>query len=275
MRTLLGRLAPGAAGDTVEVAFEDGTTDDAPMHGRWFAYAVAGERTEPGHRPRQLLVRNGDDIVRRFSMDPTSFNTLAEARALVPAGNGSRGQEAVRRVLLSQLTTTTSDGGALASHTVIAQTKLVASLAFAHGRRLAVYGAPVLPIQGWNARGSILVGLDSRAAHPAFWGFGVGGRRGAHFASPAGCSCSLNLHTKGTFWYLHGDVPLGVARVSVRTRAGREVPAGVFNNGREWVWLGHDNDIASQQPIALLGRNAAGAVVATKRLHQTADHLLR
>jgi hypothetical protein len=37
MHAILGRLAPAAVGDRVVITFEDGTTDAAPMHGRWFA----------------------------------------------------------------------------------------------------------------------------------------------------------------------------------------------------------------------------------------------
>jgi hypothetical protein len=275
MHTLLGRLAPTAAGDTVEIAFEDGTTDDAPMHGRWFAYAVAGKRTQAGHRPTQLRVRDGKRVIRRISVDPIGFNTLAAARALVPASDGSAGQDAIRRMLLAQLTLNSSDGGALASHTDLAATKLVTSLAFGHGRVLSVYGAPIAPVAGWNARGSILVEIDNRSARPAGGRFGVNGLRGARFSSLAGCSCSLSLHDKGTFWFLYGEVPQRVARVTFRMRDGRELPAGLYDGGREWAWLGHDDDVPANRPVALVGRDAAGAVVTIHRLAVGAGHSLR
>ena len=48
---------------------------------------------------------------------PESFNTLAEARALVPASDGSAAQNAIRRVLLDAIESRIGDGGLQASHT--------------------------------------------------------------------------------------------------------------------------------------------------------------
>ena len=84
MHAMLGRLSEAAVGETVRLVFEDGTSAALPMHGRWFAYAVAGTHTQPGHRPTELRFLRDGKLVRRSTLSPMSFNTLAEARALVP-----------------------------------------------------------------------------------------------------------------------------------------------------------------------------------------------
>ena len=77
----------------VEVTFEDGTNERIATHGRLFAYAVAGERTRAGHRPVRVRVIHGGIEIWHEQLNPVNFNTLATARALVPAGDGSPGQE--------------------------------------------------------------------------------------------------------------------------------------------------------------------------------------
>jgi hypothetical protein len=264
MHALLGRLAPTAAGDEVRIAFEDGTTDDVPMRGRWFAYAVAGERTRAGHRPVQLSILHDDRVIRRRALAPTAFNTLAAARALVPASDGSRGQDAVRRFLLDGLTSLMPDGGAMASHTDIAGTKLVAALGFGDGRRVSIYAAPVGRMHGWRNDGSILVGLDD------------GGRRilsfsGVEFARDESFGPSFSSlgvlpgHPGSEYDLLVGRVPSGTSSVQVRTADGREHRATFFLGGRQWIWLGHHT--ATRRPVVLVGRDASGAVVTTRRLH--------
>jgi hypothetical protein len=255
VHALLGRLAPRAAGDTVEISFEDGGSEPVPMHGRWFAYAAAGKRTMAGHRPTQLTVLAGDRVVRRESLQPTTFNTLAAARALVPAGDGSRGQAAIRRYLLGRIESRSGDGGDIASHTDISQTALVASLPLAEGVRVSVYAAPVRGVHGAN--GTILVGLDNRYRQPLMTFWGIDGRRGSRFESAGSCTC-VPPNSASSFSFLYGMVPRNVSAVSVRTSDDREHHARLFDGGRQWVWIG-----LAERPSALIGRAASGAVVTT------------
>jgi hypothetical protein len=41
--------------------------------------------------------------------------------------------------------------------------------------------------------------------------------------------------------------------------------ATIFGHGREWIWVGHAR--SSQRPVALIGRDASGAVVTRRTLH--------
>ena len=84
LHALLGRLAPTAAGDRVEIIFDDHTRQALPMRSRWFAYAVAGRRTQAGHRPQTLRIYNHTKLVRSISLQPESFNTLAAAPRSYP-----------------------------------------------------------------------------------------------------------------------------------------------------------------------------------------------
>lgn len=273
MHALLGRLGPVAAGDTVKIAFEDGSTDNLPMHGRWFAYAVAGERTQAGHRPLHLSVLQGDREIRRIPLEPVSFNTLAAARALVPAGDGSRGQRAVRRALLANLESPLADGGLLASHADIARTKRVAMLAFADDLRVSVYATPVRPFGGWRAGGAILIALDNRSEQPVYTGMGASSPPAAAFWGAAGGSLVVPGSPQAQFRLLYGDVPRGSTRVGVRTADGREHPAAVYAGGRAWVWVGRDWQ--APRPVALVGRDASGAAVTTRRLVPAAHDTVR
>ncbi len=263
MHALLGRFTPAGTGDKVEIGFEDGTSDAVPMHGRWFAYAVAGKRVEAGHRPVSLNMLHGDRIVRRVALDPISFNTLAAARALVPAGNGSRAQEAIRRVLLDQLPSGVGDGGALASQTDLAKTSFVTSLAFSESLRLSLYAAPIGHVHGWPGNGSILAGIDNHSARPVVSRVGANARATAAF-DVGSCSCVLPGHPRATFVLLYGSVPSGVSTITVRSFDGRESRAAILASGREWVWLGHD--AKSTRPIALTGRDEAGTTITTHHL---------
>jgi hypothetical protein len=264
MHAILGRLAPAAAGDRVVITFEDGTTDAAPMHGRWFAYAVAGLRTRAGHRPSQLTVVHDGQAIRHRALAPASFNTLSAARALVPVGDGSRGQTAIRRYLLDGLNSRMADGGALAASTDLAATRLVGSLAFGHGVGVSVYAAPVRLLPGRAGSGSIILGLASGSVRPILSFGGEGAPRGAAFALAGGCVCAIPRHPEAMYDTLFGGVPLGVTRVAVRTSDGREHAATIFAGGDQWIWLGRDGP--AQRPVMLIGRDAAGATVVTRQL---------
>jgi hypothetical protein len=265
MHALLGRFAPSAAGDRVQIAFEDGTKDDVPMRGRWFAYAVAGKRTQAGHRPVALIVLRNGRVIRHHALPPVSFNTYAAARALVPAADGSRGQEAIRRYLLGGLDFEMADGGLLASHTDIARTQLAASLGFGHGLRVSIYAAPVRKLPQWRGDGAIVIGLDGRSARPVLAFGGVASVRGKSFDFSGGCVCAVPGSADAMYDFLIGSVPIGVSRVAVRTSDGHEHPATVLAGGLQWIWLGRD--VPPRRPVALIGRNAGGTVVVTRRLH--------
>jgi hypothetical protein len=266
MHALLGRLEPAAADDTVRLAFEDGTHETLPRKDRWFAYAVAGTRTQPGHRPVALVLLDGARVVRRFPLDPVSFNTLTEARELVPASDGSRGQNAVRRMLLGDLTSNdVGDGGEIASHTELARTTQVASIGFPGGIRVSVFATPVRPIPGWRTGGTILLSITNRSARSIGASVGSNTLRGAFFHSVAGCGCAIPEHLGLGYSLLYGDVPRTAARVSVRTSDGREHVARVIAGGAEWVWAARS--FGARRPVELIGRNASGRVVATRRLY--------
>jgi hypothetical protein len=254
------------------VTFEDGTNETIATRGRWFAYAVAGERTRTGHRPTRLrVIHRGIEIWHEL-LNPVNFNTLAAARALVPAGDGSPGQAAVRRLLLSDIDSRRGDGGDLASHTELRFTRLVGTMAFAHAPRLSLYATPVSPLPPWTGRGGfLLVGIAGHSPRPVvvFSGQTATDRHGfsnpGNAFTPYGCSCQIPGYPGSQFVLLSGFAPRDASRVSVRTADGREHEATVFDNGLEWVWLGHDDP--SPRPVALIGRSASGAIVATQRLH--------
>jgi hypothetical protein len=260
MHALLGRLAPSAVGDRVEITFEDGTTEKVPTHGPWFAYAVVGQRTQRGDRPTRIRVLDGSRLTTQFALNPVSFNTLAEARALVPAADGSRGQQAVRRWLLQLLVSPMfGDGGLLASHVDLAATTHVATLRKESGARVDVYGAPVRRILGWRRGGFLLLGLVARSGQLPFFQITASPRAGSTFGRPAGCRCMRNGYV-----LLNGQVPRGVRRVSIRTRDGHDLRARLFAYGREWAWVGRE--AGSAAPVELVGRDASGAVVTTRKL---------
>ena len=267
---LLGRLAPSASGDRVEVLFEDGTRENAPMHGRWFAYAVAGRRTQAGHRPREWRVLDRRAVVvLRDQLNPVSFNTLAAARALVPADDGSLGQRAVRAYLLAGLDTQIVDGGDFASHTDLAQTKLIASLAFPHGVRFSLFATPFRQLDGYPRGGTLLIGTSDKAPQPVLGLVGADNARPRKFASgraPYGCTCTLPGHPTIAIVELSDTVPRGVSRVGVRTADGHEYTAQLFNRGRQWVWIGHG--APAPRPVTLVGRDAGGHVVMVSKILQ-------
>jgi hypothetical protein len=265
VHALLGRLAPAAAGDDVRIAFEDGTADDVPKHGRWFAYAVAGKRTEAGHRPVQLTVLRDGRIIKRRPLEPTFFNTLASARALVPASDGSRGQTVIRRYLLDNMHGRFADGGLIASHTDLASTRAVASLGFGEGIRLTVYAAPVRPTPEWRSGGSILIGVTGLSKRPIVMFTSTTPARRATFELAGSCVCAIPRHTNSLYDLLTGGVPTGVSHVAVRTSDGRVHDATIFEHGREWIWVGHAR--SSQRPVALIGRDTSGAIVTRRTLH--------
>jgi hypothetical protein len=272
IHALLGRLSPPAAGSSVEVAFEDGTRERIATHGRWFAYAVAGERTRAGHRPIRVRVIHSGIEIWHEQLNPVNFNTLATARALVPAGDGSPGQEAVRRMLLADIDSRRSDGGDLASHTELRFTRLVGTMTFAHAPPLSLYATPVSPLRTWIGKsGYLLVGIAGRSPRPVVvfsdqtptdrHGFSNPG----NWFTPYGCVCQIPGYPDSVFVLLAGFTPRGTSRVSIRTADGLQRDATIFDNGMEWVWLGR-NDPAPR-PVALIGRDASGAVVAKQRLH--------
>jgi hypothetical protein len=272
IHALLGRLSPSAAGSSVEVAFEDRTNEKIATHGRWFAYAVAGERTRAGHRPIRVRVIHSGSEIWHEQLNPANFNTLATARALVPAGDGSPGQEAVRRMLLADIESRRSDGGDLASHTELRFTRLVGTMAFAHAPRLSLYATPVSPLRTWMGKsGFLLVGIAGRSPRPVvvFSGQTPTDRHGfsnpGNWFTPYGCVCQIPGYPKSAFVLLTGFAPGGASRVSVRTADRRERDATIFDNGLEWAWLGRDDP--APRPVALIGRDASGAIVARQRLH--------
>jgi hypothetical protein len=264
LHALLGRLAPSAAGDRVEITFEDHTRQPLPMHGRWFAYAIAGRHTQAGHRPQTLRVYDHAKLVRSISLQPESFNTLAAARALVPPSNGTRGQDAIRNFLLRNLTTRFADGGKLASHTSIAQTRLVAQLTFQDQLSVAVYAAPIEPAEPGQPGGSIIIGLASNSARPILVITGINPRRGRSFEGPSGCGCAIPGHLADTYNVLTGNVPTNITDVSIQSTQGKDSAATLFNTKQQWIWIGHS--APTQHPTRVVGRNARGATIATRAL---------
>jgi hypothetical protein len=263
MHALLGRLAPAAAGDNVRIAFEDGTTDDVPMHGRWFAYAVAGKRTQPGHRPTQLTVLRDGQVVRKRPLVPAYFNTLAAAEALVPKSDGSPGQDAIRRFLLNGLHGRFADGGAVASRTDLAHTERIASHRAGSGRTLTIYAAPVRAGGASQPGGLLILGIVNDSTRPLLFFSGVNPRAGSTFEPMGSCTC-VPGGPSSAFSFTYGAVPRQATRVSVRSADGREVAAHLFNGGRNWVFLGGATPTA--RPTALVARDAAGKLIAQKRL---------
>jgi hypothetical protein len=267
---LLGRLAASASGDRVEVLFEDGTRENTPTHGRWFAYAVAGKRTLAGHRPRAWRVLNRSGVVVwHEQLNPGSFNTLAAARALVPAADGSLGQRAVRAYLLAGLDTGTGDGGDFASHADLAHTKLIEFLTFPRGVRFSLFATPFRPLEGFPRGGTLLIGTSDKATQPVLGIVSAGDARPRKFASgrsPYGCACSLPGHPTIAIVELYDTVPRGVTHVDVRTADGHEHAAQLFNHGRQWVWIGHG--APAPKPVALVGRDTRGHVVMVSKILQ-------
>ena len=209
--------------------------------------------------PRPHVTAAGGDV------EPVSFNTLASARALVPAGDGSRGQTVIRRYLLGNLHGRFADGGLLASNTDLATTRLVASLDFGAGIRLSVYAASVRPTPEWRSGGSILIGVTGLSKRPIVMFTGTAPARRTTFELAGSCVCAVPRHTRSLYDLLTGGVPTGVSHVAVRTSDGREHGATIFSHGRDWIWVGHAR--SSQRPVALIGRDSSGAVVTRRTLH--------
>ena len=151
-----------------------------PMHGRWFAYAVAGTHTQPGHRPTELRFLRDGKLVRRSTLSPVSFNTLAEARALVPRSDGSTVQNAIRGQLLDEIEGRVGDGGLFASHVRLSETRLVTSLSLGHGLKVSVYAAPVTPFPSSGGAASALVAaVGAHSGRPIFMATSEAGFPGA------------------------------------------------------------------------------------------------
>jgi hypothetical protein len=260
MHAMLGRLSPAAAGESVQLAFEDGTTTELPMRDRWFAYAVADTHTRPGHRPVELRFLRDRRVVRRSSLSPTSFNTLAEARALVPASDGSTAQNAIRRLLLQNIESRIGDGGLQASHTRLSHTIFVTTLRFPSGLHVSAYTAPITPLQQGAPGGTLIIGLDGRSTRPVFYVGSVNTGRASDFGAFT-CGCVVPGHPRAQFTAMAGNVPRGVRRVSVRMSDGSEHPAVVFAHGTQWMLLARRT---RARPVALIGRNATGTALVTR-----------
>ncbi|HEY1478860.1 MAG TPA: hypothetical protein VGF46_02465 [Gaiellales bacterium] len=265
LHAVLGRLQPDAERDTVRIAFEDGSHVTAARRGRWFAYAVAGDRTQPGHRPVALQVFDGARLVKRITLDPMRFNTLAEARALVPTSNGTRGQNAVRRFLLGGIGSPyQGDGGRFASATTITGTRQIAGIGYPDGQHVSVYSTPVGQIPGWHVPGSIMLALANGSDDAVAVLSGVGGHRQRSFESAGGGVSGIPGHIADQFFFLSGNVPIGVTRVILRTSDGRDHRTHVIP-GVAWAWAGRHT--GTLRPVRLTGLDANGAVVTTRVLH--------
>ena len=239
------------------ITFEDGTTDTAPMHGRWFAYAVAGERTRAGHRPAQLTVVHDGRSIRHRALAPASFNTLAAARALVPAGDGSRGQDAIRRYLLEGLDSRLTPTGARSprNRSLRHAARSVAWRSLP-GRRARSMRRRCGHMSDRAGVGSIILGLAdglrARSCRSAARVRAAGARRSG---SPAGA--------------MRGSAaPGGDLRRALRRRAApRRARRGAHSDGRERArrssppaasGSGSGTNGPAQRPVPLVGRDAAG-----------------
>jgi hypothetical protein len=263
MHAMLGRLGATHVSDEVRLAFEDGTSVQLPRNGRWFAYAISGVHTTAGHRPVQLRFLHDGRVVRREQLEPDSYNTLAAARALVPLGDGSFAQTAIRRTLLGQIESNMGDGGRSASHTELRRTRLVRSLAIA-GTRVLVYVTPVsAPGHGLGAS-SLITALRPGSGHPLFGFSGIAPRHKASFDQPSGCTCGLPKHPAVRYDTLIGSVPTGATRVEVQMSNGRRHAATSFDGGAQWIWLGQTT--RTLRPRVMLGLDAAGRIVARRAL---------
>jgi hypothetical protein len=258
MHAMLGRLSAAATGETVRLVFEDGTSTALPMQGRWFAYAVAGIHTQPGRRPTELRFLRDGKLVRRSTLSPVSFNTLAEARALVPRSDGSAAQNAIRGQLLDEIESRMGDGGLFASHTKLSDTRFVTSLSVGSHLKVSVYAVPVTPIPSYGSAGGALVAaVGGQARRPLFMATSAFGFPGAEGGA------ALPGHPQAQLTIMTGATPARVRRVSVRTTDGRETPAVLFDNGRGWVWLARS--APGLRPVEVIGRDASGAIVLRRR----------
>ena len=258
MHAMLGRLLPSAQDESVRLAFEDSTTSELPKRGRWFAYAVTGTRTTAGHRPVELQFLRDGRVIRRIPLNPTTFNTLAEARTLVPRSDGSEAQDAIRRMLLDRLVSPIGDGGQQAAHTQIAATRFVTSLRLGKGLLVRVYATPTSPRPPVGA-GMLVTGIDGRSPTPIF-SAGMARSSDAARLEGASCACGVPGHPEARFSMMTGNVPRGATTVSVRTEGGRELPAVLFDHGRSWIFLARE----TVTPTRLVARDAAGTIVLTR-----------
>ena len=88
----------------------------------------------PATGPSSSSILRDGRVVRRRALEPVTFNTLAAARALVPASDGSRGQDGDQVASCStSLDSQIPDGGAFASHTDLAATERVADARLRRG----------------------------------------------------------------------------------------------------------------------------------------------
>lgn len=260
MHALLGRLERGAVGDGVQLVFEDGTTVKMATRGPWFAYAVAGTHAQRGHRPVQIHILRNGRVRKRIALNPVSFNTLAEARAVVPASDGSPGQNAIRRMLLRPLKSSAlSDGGLFASHVDISATARLDSLRFKDGTELVVYGTPVRSFPGWPGTSAL---VTVKSGHEVGFLPAPGASADSRFDTVIDGSSNFGRHHWSRFVLLVGGVPRRVARIVVRTGDGREHPVRVFNHGASWAWLAPRS--ATTWSTTIIGRDASGAVIARR-----------
>jgi hypothetical protein len=266
VHAMLGRLGPAHADDEVRIAFEDGTSVALPKHGRWFAYAVAGKHTDVGHRPVELRFLREGKVIRRERLAPTSYNTLVAAEALVPRGDGSDAQTAIRQALLAQVRSNLSDGGLSAAHTRLDDTRLVRALPF-QGTRVLVYYTPIsaYPIDGKLYRSGIVTALLPHSRHPILQLSGIAPAPTPGFRRPAGCTCTIPKHPKATFALLLEGVPTGVARVEIQMSNGKRHAASLYDRSRQWIWLGRTT--RTLRPTAVIGLDASGHVVTHLALH--------
>lgn len=254
MHAMLGRLSEAATGETVRLVFEDGTSTALPMHGRWFAYAVAGTHTQPGHRPTELRFLRDGKLVRRSTMSPLSFNTLAEAQALVPRSDGSVVQNAIRGQLLDEIEGQIGDGGLFASHVQLSETRLVASLG-----KVRVYAVPVTPFpSSGRVAGALVAAVGAHSERPIFMATSEAGFPGAEGGAV------LPGHPETRVTIMTGATPARARRVSARTTDGREIPAVLFDHDRGWVWL--VRSVRGRRPVEIIARDTSGAIVHRQRV---------
>lgn len=251
-RAFLGWLNAPASG--IEVRFEDGAVRAASVRAPLWVYVVGGDETEPGQRPVELLALDaGGVVVATQQVDPYYYTSRHATEALLPEGDGSRGQNAILAALEGL-----GAGPQLEQGVQIERTRLLRRIETDKGA-LDVYVAP------WGAGG---VCFGYATSIPGFDPVIRGCTWGRIEDQPTDFDPDLIniVRLAPSISMVEGAVPLDAASMRLRFEDGTTEEPDIFTASSFAAWLGPERLVRGHRPTELVALDANGHELSTFRL---------
>ena len=251
IRVLLGRLETPAA--RIEVRFEDGAVRAASVRDPWWVYVVGGDETEPGLRPVELTALDpGGAVLARQELDPSYYTSQRAAEALLPEGDGSPGQNAIRAVLKGLGTGPWLEPEQLE----IELTRLLRRIE-TRGGTLDIYAAP------WG-RGGICFAYVSSSFELERKTTGCPANEPIPNQPSGFDPDSIEFFGLApSIFTVDGTPPLGATDVRVRFEDGTSARADIFVQSFFAAWFGPERLVAGHRPAELAAFDGDGREIAT------------